>query len=140
MDSRWSKGLGVGCKCCNAAGIDTVFGTYNICSAFSMESRHFKTHAATTIHRLASAAFLGGMAYKALHCPQVGLLPDPEAIFQRLKEQLRKDMCKAVSRLCNTEYANAVGVEVEAAKVEAKNSDTPELVVPRWRQARKTSR
>ncbi len=72
LDSRWSKGLGVGCKCCNAAGIDTPFGTYTVASATSLQAVNFKKHAANNVHRLASAAFLGGVADKALHCPQVG--------------------------------------------------------------------
>ena len=47
LDSKWSQGLSVGCKCCNAAERICPFGVYGVASADALQVVNFTKHAAS---------------------------------------------------------------------------------------------
>ena len=71
LDSKWSQGLSVGCKCCNAAERICPFGVYGVASTSALQVANFRKHAASDKHVAAAAAFISGIPDMSCHCPPV---------------------------------------------------------------------
>ena len=56
--ARTSPSWGVGCIACAHAQTGTPFATFTVCSIATMSISNFKKHAASKVHRQATAAFL----------------------------------------------------------------------------------
>ena len=70
LDSKWAKGLGVGCKVCRAVGFTTIpFGAYEIRSKDAIQVCNFEKHAQSAAHKAAVAAFLAGNTGLSAMCP-----------------------------------------------------------------------
>ena len=55
LDSAWSKGLAVGCKCCKAAGDDGPFGRYAIQTCGQLQAIKFQRHQQSEKHKVAAS-------------------------------------------------------------------------------------
>ena len=86
LDSRWRKGLGVGCKACHAAGLTSPLATYQVKAGTSLQPAAFAKHAACQAHALALKAFLApdvAGADSVLHCPTVEVYEAVADLVQR---------------------------------------------------------
>ena len=69
LSSQWTKGLGVGCKCCRAAKLQTRFGTFRIDSPDGLQAVNFQKHAINPRHQKAVAAYLNRVLDVTIHSP-----------------------------------------------------------------------
>ena len=72
LDSKWEKGLAVGCKCCRAADLRTPFGAYRVDTVAGLQAVNFIKHASNSKHIAAVDAYLRGTSVAArisLNCP-----------------------------------------------------------------------
>ena len=73
LDSKWAKGLGVGCKVCRAAGfLTTTFGAYEVTSKDAIQLCNLQKHSQRGMHKAAVTAFLAGRlddAESSIMCP-----------------------------------------------------------------------
>ena len=57
LTSKWTKGLGVGCKCCRAAGWRSPFGAYHVKTTAALQPANFAKRAPNPKHQVVVAAY-----------------------------------------------------------------------------------
>jgi len=71
LTSRWTAGLGVGCKCCHAAGTRSPFGAFQVKTTAALQSINFAKHAANPKHQAAVVGYMRNASADTLSSPSL---------------------------------------------------------------------
>ena len=99
LSSKWKDGQGVGCTCCNWAGINSPFSNFQVMSVAALQAINFDKHSRNLTHKAAASAYARMMDQQGL-AASASSSAGPPGEFQCPNESDFLEVLKLVNNGC----------------------------------------